>query len=416
MEKQIAAAQTTSKAAAEGTGACRILHIINDLAIGGAEVMLFRLLSHSCRQRFQPIVLSLMDHGPLRARIEDLGIPVYTLGLRPGRPTPASIWRLARLTRKLNPDLIHGWLYHGSLAAQLAGLAFVGKAPVVWGIHCSMYSLKFEKKLTAAVVRLGAPLSRLASATVFVSDTSQAQHQTLGYSRHNSFVIQNGIDTAVFSPSMESRLSVRRELGLPANARLIGIIGRSHPMKDHANFLRAAAGIAKHHEDVHFLLAGRDVDSHNSALTQLIAEFRLQQRVHLLGERTDIARLVASLDIFTLASAYGESFPLIVGEAMSCAVPCVVTDVGDSGWMVQDAGLVVPPRDPAALAAACEQLLQAGDDGRRSLGEAARSRVAQLFSLPSIVRRYEELYLELMTPAPKYAYENAARAREITDS
>src|SRR5262245_23800629 len=77
----------------------RILHIINDLAIGGAEMMLYRLLSQKSRQRFEPVVISLMDRGSLRERIEELGIPVYTARIKPGWPTPASIWRLVRLVR-----------------------------------------------------------------------------------------------------------------------------------------------------------------------------------------------------------------------------------------------------------------------------------------------------------------------------
>jgi glycosyltransferase involved in cell wall biosynthesis len=367
----------------------RILHIINDLSIGGAEMMLYRLLSQSTRQRFDPVVISLMDRGSLRGRIEELGIPVYTARMKPGRPTPAGIWRLIRLARQIKPELIQGWLYHGSLAAQIAGLGLARKVPVLWGIHYSMYSLSFEKQLTALVVRLGARFSKLASSIVFVSRTSQSQHKEKGYFTESACVIPNGIDTALFTPSVEARLSVRAELGLSTDALLIGTIGRHHPMKDQANFLRAASLISKRHGEVRFLLAGRGVDAGNRAL---IEELKLNSHVHLLGERSDIARLVAALDIFCLSSCYGESFPIIVGEAMSCGVPCVVTDVGDSAWMVSDTRRVVSPRDPRALAEACEVLLEMGPAGRQALGVAARSRVAELFSLPSVVARYEELY------------------------
>src|SRR5882762_3987220 len=125
-----------------------ILHVINDLSIGGAEIMLYRLISQKSRRRFQPVVISLMDRGSLRQRIEELGIPVYTARMTPGLPTPASIWRLIRLVRQIKPDLIQGWLYHGSLAAQVGSFALPGKVPALWSIHCSIYSLSFEKKLT----------------------------------------------------------------------------------------------------------------------------------------------------------------------------------------------------------------------------------------------------------------------------
>lgn len=388
----------------------RILHIINDLSIGGAEMMLYRLLSQTSRQRFAPVVISLMDRGSLREQIEELGIPVYTARMKPGLPTPLGVWRLIRLARQIKPDLIQGWLYHGSLAAQLAGFSLAGKAPVLWGIHCSIYSLSFEKRLTAAVVRLCALLSRLASNIIFVSHTSRSQHQALGYHIEKSCVVPNGIDTTQFAPDAEARDAVRRELSLPQKALLIGVINRYHQMKDHANFLNAAAQLTKRYPELHLILAGRGVDPENRALTDLIHELELDGRTHLLGERTDIARLVAALDIFCLSSSHGESFPIIVGEAMSSEVPCVVTDVGDAAWMVSVTGQISAPRDAAALAAACDALLELGLTGRHALGQAARRRVADLFSLSSVVAKYAELYESAMTSQPS---ENRVQRSEI---
>jgi len=369
-------------------------------------MMLYRLLSQKSRQRFEPVVISLMDCGSLRERIEELGIPVYTARIKRGRPTPASIWRLIRLVRRINPDLIQGWLYHGSLSGQIASMAMSRKIPVLWSIHCSIYSLSFEKKLTAMVVRICAFLSKRAAGIIFVSRTSQAQHRELGYNISKSLVVPNGIDVGLFAPSEESRQSVRSELGIEPDATLVGVIGRYHPMKDHANFLRAACITAQQHPQVHFLLAGRGLDETNGSLRELLRALGLEQRAHLLGERSDIARLVAALDIFCLSSAYGESFPLILGEAMSCGVPCVVTDVGDSAWMLNHTGRVVPPRNEQALAAACVEFLELGRRGREVLGLAARKRVVELFSLGTVVEEYEALYERTVADAAiheKYA-------------
>jgi glycosyltransferase involved in cell wall biosynthesis len=388
----------------------RILHIINDLSIGGAEMMLYRLLSHKDRERFDPVVISLMDRGSLRERIEELGIPVYTAGMTPGLPTPAAIWRLLRLARRIKPDLIQGWLYHGSLAAQVAGFVLPKSVPVLWSIHCSIYSLSFEKKLTAAVVRLCALMSRLASNIIFVSRTSRMQHEALGYRTEPSCIVPNGIDTNLFAPNAKAHSSVRSELGLTPSVPLIGVINRYHSMKDYPNFLRAAQQIAKQHPEVHFLLAGRDVDTQNQELTDLIRTLELTEQTHLLGERTDIARLVAALDVFCLSSSHGESFPIIVGEAMASEVPCVVTDVGDAAWMVSEAENVVPPRDPEALAAACALMLDLGPQGRHVLGHAARMRVTDLFSLSSVVARYEALYESARQEAEVRSRKSGARS------
>jgi glycosyltransferase involved in cell wall biosynthesis len=374
------------------SGRIKILHIINDLSVGGAEMMLYKLLSGINRERFEPVVISLIDRGKLRDSIEALGVEVYTTSMRPGRPTPASILRLIRLTRRLKPDLIQGWMYHSCLAGQLANTFSARKAPVLWGIHCSDISPISEKKMTLAMVRLCAPLSRLPANIIFVSQSSHSEHKSFGYSVKKSRVLPNGIDTKLFVPSAAARLSVRSELGLPDNAFLVGLVGRYHPMKDHANFLRAASLLLKAEPNVHFLLIGRGINPENKTLLGAIQDLGLLNQIHLLGERSDTPRLSAALDIFTLSSSYGESFPNVIGEAMACGVPCVVTDVGDASWIVSETGRVVPRRDPGALANAWSELITLGEEERKALGKAARFRVMERFPLESVVAQYEALY------------------------
>ena len=371
----------------------RIVYLITGLNGGGAETMLFHLLRGLDRGRFEPVVISLMDHGKLGAAIEALGVPVHTIGLREGRPTPGAFFRLVKLTRAAQPDVIQGWMYHSNLAAQLVRL-FV-RARVCWCIQNSFHSFAAEKPLTRLVVRLLARLSRFAAKIVFVSHASRAQHEQLGFAHDRGCVIPNGADPALFQPSAAARQSVREELGLAPDAPLIGLIGRYHPQKDHATFLRAAALLARSRPDVHFVLAGAGVARASAAFSDLLRTLAPDARVHPLGERSDMPRLTAALDIATSSSSYGEALSLAVVEAMACAVPCVVTDVGDSALLVGKTGVAVPPGDAAALAAGWERLLSAGPEARREFGEAARHRAEENYSVSSIVRRYEELYLTL---------------------
>ena len=261
----------------------------------------------------------------------------------------------------------------------------------MWSIHYSVNSLAREKRRTASVIRACAFLSGLPRKIIFVSRDGQSKHGPLGFKTENSCVIPNGIDTNGFAPSPEARASVRSELGLPGGAVVVGTVGRYHPMKDHANFLRAAALVTKTHPEAHFLLAGRAVDGDNRELRRLIHERGLAHRTHLLGERHDVPRLAAALDVFSLSS-YCESFPTVIGEAMACAVPCVVTDVGDASWIVGDTGRVVPLRDAEALAGAWAEMIDLGEEGRAALGRAALSRVSEFFPIKSVVNRYEALY------------------------
>ncbi|MEC4817421.1 MAG: glycosyltransferase [Scytonema sp. PMC 1069.18] len=370
-----------------------VLHIITGLSTGGAERMLYSLLSKINRLRFQPVVISLIDRGSYGDRIEALSIPVYTINMRQGiPPTPDVIWRLARLVHQIKPDLIQGWMYHGNLAAQLAHLFLKKQSTSLWSIHHSISSLKNEKKMTSAIIKWCAYLSQLPSKIIFVSKTSKLQHEALGYCSKNNHILPNGFDTSLFTPSVETRLSVREELHLPKDSLLIGLFGRYHPMKDHANFIQAAALLLKDYPDIHFLLAGTDINQDNQSLYQLIQDLGVFHQMHLLGERNDMARLTAALDVATSSSAYGEAFPMVIGEAMSCGVPCVVTDVGDSPWIVGNTGRVVPPKQPEALASAWKELIVLGSDGRHTLGQAARNRILQSFSLEKVVAQYENLY------------------------
>jgi glycosyltransferase involved in cell wall biosynthesis len=371
----------------------RIVHVITGLSTGGAEIMLYNLLSRTNRDRFTPIVVSLMAQGTLSDRILDLDISVHSLGMKPGAlPTPNIFWNLIRILRQLQPNIIQGWMYHGNLAAYVASRFFVPKIPVIWGIHHSIAALDAEKQMTQAIIKLSARISDSPKKIVFVSQTSRLQHEALGYSSQNSCVIPNGFDLARFQPSSQAKINIRTALGLTTDSLLVGLFCRYHPMKDHANFLQAAAILIKKYPNVHFLLAGTDVDTANQNLQQLINDLALSQ-VYLLGERSDIPNLMAALDIATSASAYGEAFPLVVGEAMSCGVPCAVTDVGDSRWIVSNTGKVVPPKNPQALAQAWQELIEIGSAGRTALGKAARVRIQENFALDAVVAQYQALYV-----------------------
>ncbi|MDF5706264.1 MAG: glycosyltransferase [Nostoc sp. S4] len=369
----------------------KIIYIITGLSTGGAEVMLYKLLSRMNRERFSPVVVSLMHYGTWGDRIVNLGIPVYTIGMKPGKLKLVDIWRIIHIVRQLKPDLIQGWMYHGNLAAQFVKLFIFRQVPVFWNVRHSLSSLDLEKPLTTTIIKLCANFSSLPTKIIYNSQNSSQQHEKSGYSLEKTCVIPNGFETEKFIPSTKARLKIRSELNIPENTLLIGLIGRYHPIKDHFNFLQAAAILLKKPANVQFVLAGNKVDWQNQILSELIHELGLVKHIHLLGERHDMPHLTAAFDIASSSSS-GEGFPNVIGEAMSCSVPCVVTDVGDSAWIVGDTGKVVPPRNPEALANAWQALIDIGKEGRESLGKAARARVIKYFSLDSIVAQYEALY------------------------
>lgn len=375
----------------------KILHIISGLATGGAEMMLYKLLSGIDKNNYESAVISLADYGTMGVRIMALGIPVHAMNMRVGGKA-LGIYRLFRLTRDLQPDLIQGWLPHGNLAASLAGLSFSNRIQVIWNIRQSINTMadsNDNKKGTSLAIRMGARLSRWPRAIVYNNKRGLVEHESIGYQQNKSVLIPNGFNTDVFKPLVEARYMIREQLGVPPQGKLIGLVASYHPMKDHANFLNAAGLLLKKYHDVHFLLVGRGVDSNNVVLSEQINRLGIQANLHLLGERKDIAKLTAALDIAT-SSSRSEGFPNVIGEAMSCGIPCVVTDVGDSAWLVGTTGRVVPPQNAEALAAAWDSLLTIAEDELKKLGQAARKRIVSEFSIDKIIEDYERLYVEVL--------------------
>lgn len=362
----------------------KLLFIITALGTGGAEMMLSQLIAHLDKQRFTASVISLTEGGKYAAILRDAGIPVHHLGMAAGRPSLGSLLRLRSLTRDIRPALIIGWMYHGNLAATLA--SWIGwRVPVLWNVRQSLYSLALEKRGSAMVIKLLAKLGFNPRHVLYNSQISARQHEAIGYPAGKTLTVPNGFNTDAFKADPEARRSVREELHLPADALLIGRFGRHSAMKDYPTFIAAMQKLQSSYPQARAIIAGTGTE-------ELKALPSLPSNIIVLGERHDLPRLTAALDIACSSSAFGEGFPNVVAEAMSSAVPCVVTDVGDSAWLLGNAGQVVSSHNPEALAQALSDLLALPAEARQSLGNQGRQRILTDFSLPAVVSQFESLF------------------------
>ena len=376
----------------------KLVFLITGLNIGGAEIMLLNLLERLDR-RYEPHVISLTDVGAIGPRIQALGVPVEALGMSARWPNPLAFFRLVARLKALQPTIVHSWMYHadlmGGVAARVAGCGAIG-----WGIRNSNLGGVSTPVSTHLVVRACAWTSHWVPHRILCcSEIARQFHVSIGYARDKMVVVPNGFDLVRFRPDGAARVAFRRELGVPSGAFLVGLVGRFDPQKSHAGFIQAAVDVHRRVPGVQFVLAGKGVDGHNPALAELVAQSGLGHVTHLLGPRNDIPRLMAAIDVLVSASAYGEAFPNVLGEAMACGIPCVATDVGDSATIVGDTGRVVPAGDMAALAAAIRALLHMPADERHTLGQRARARVAQHFEIGQVVRQYQAFYDALAATA-----------------
>lgn len=381
----------------------RIVHLITSLKVGGAQMHLLRTVSRFSPARIRSAVISLARGGRLARELRQAGIPVYELGLTPRGGNVSGFFSLFGLLRKLRPHLLQTYLYHADLlgfgAARLAGISRVW-----WNLRQSAMEFAPYRPTTRLAVQLCARLSPRVERILVNSQAGAEAHARLGYDARRMLVVRNGVDTDRFRPEAAWYGEVRRELGLPESARLVGLLGRFDPQKDHGTFLAAAARVAARLPGAYFLLAGDGVSWENPGFARLVSRSSLSpSRVRLLGERTDVPRLLAALDVYVSSSAFGEGFPNAVAEAMACGVPCVVTAVGDSAFLVGASGLVVPPRSPLALAQALERSLSWSETERRQRGAAARERIRAHFDLSRTVATLEELYVQAVASSPPSA-------------
>lgn len=377
------------------TSQISVAHLITDLDIGGAEMMMARLIESDTSGHFRHSVISLSHMGPIGERLLKRGVTVIPLDLVSAWDAPAVLWQLTRVLRVLRPSLLQTWLYHADFAGLIAG-SLAGIPSIVWNIRCAELELRDYPAFMRFLLRTLAWTSNRPAAVVANSHAGRAAHEQVGYAPRQWKIIPNGIDTSAFRPSSLAREQLRRSLKLDAGTNVVGILARYHPMKDHLTFFKAAAEIVPLCPDTHWVAAGRGV-AHNELLIGAIRQFGLTGHVSLMAEQRDPAEFLAALDVAVMCSSSGEGFPNVVAEAMACGVPCVVTNVGDAASIVANTGVVVPIGDAAGIAHGVLRLLSLDATERSDASRAARDRVVQNFEIARTAVEYTDFYDELIS-------------------
>lgn len=373
----------------------KILHVITGLPMGGAEMMLFKVLSAMDLKKFPAEVVCLSANVELVKRIEALGVTVHVLGMQGGRPTPSGLKRLVKIIKHFKPNVVQTWLYHADLIGGLAA-KFFSNSKIVWNIRSGDLVFRNNKWHTYLAAKVCAWISPWIPDMILTnSHNAHKNHAKAGYDDEKFRIIPNGFDTDVFKPSAIIKAKIKAKLGIPDSAMIVGTVGRFHYQKDFATFIKTAAILKEKYPELHFCMCGPKINHDNEQLMSWINKTQLGDHIHLLGIRHDINNILASYDIFISSSSCGEAFGNVIGEAMSCAVPCVVTDVGDSAIIVDDTGLTVSPHDPAGLAEAADSLLKLSTAQRDQVGSKARQRVIKEYSLSTIAKAYSDFYQKI---------------------
>jgi glycosyltransferase involved in cell wall biosynthesis len=379
---------------ARAKGRIRIAHCITEMAIGGAETQLAELISRLPKERFEQMLVLVKGGGELLDRVRAAGCRVVELGfiLMGGRRERDRHLRLAgalaRYRRELlafRPHVVHGQLYWSNLFSVVAGR--LAGVPAIVTSRLALSVRDREPRWKGLVE----DVANLFTTAVF-ANSEAVRRDVLAHERVRPeivTVIPNGV--ALERYGAERPEPVRRELGLPERSVVLVTVANLHPGKGHADLLRAAALLGARHPDLRVLLPGRDTGT-LPQLQALARELGLGERVMLLGERRDVPRLLAAADIVVHPS-HEEGFSNAVLEGMSAGRPVVATAVGGTPEAVRDGieGLLVPPRDPPALAAAIDRLASDAEL-RLRMGRRARERIEEQFSMERMIDRFAAWY------------------------
>lgn len=374
------------------------MHVISSLNVGGAELMLKRLIEAQQRiGKNRHTVISLNGMGKVGQQLQSLEVEVQTLGMRSFLDIPRVLWQLTRQIRASRPDIVQTWMYHADLVGGLAA-RLAGNRHVIWGVRCSAIPQR-GLSATRVVVFLCSRLSRfLPRVIVCCAESVRGAHVKIGYDRRKMAVIPNGFDLRQFTADLALRQQARGSFGFAEGDLVVGIVGRFDPLKDHRNFILSATTLARKVDRVKFLMVGRGLDSTNAMLQAWLHESEFGHKFVLAGEIGDVPRCLAAMDVFCLSSS-NEGFPNVICEAMAMNVPCVVTDAGDAAEIVSDAGIVVAPYDSKALSDALQTMLGKSIAERLKLGKLARLRIEKDYSIEKIATQFDDLYRLISQPS-----------------
>ena len=368
----------------------KVLHIITDLGNGGAEAVLFRLISNDKNNTH--CVISMMGNGIYGERLVNLGVQVDVLDMPRGRITLKGLIKLFKLLKSTKPDVVQTWMYHADLVGGVLA-RFAGIKSIVWGIRSSYIKdiTVFQTKIT---IRLCALLSKWVPRLI-ISNSQHALelHKELGYVDNKLRYIPNGYVLDDFQSSSSGAANFIQECNISNDHILIGMVARFDPYKDHDNLFKALSLLRKQVSPFKCLLVGTEMDKNNPLLTRLLVKYQLQEMIVLVGPRNDMPKVMSALDLHVLSSI-AESFPNVIAEAMACSVPCVTTDVGDAALIIGDTGWVVPPADADALAAAIRDALSNISNKTDWLikKEQCRKRISEKYTLDKMINSYCDIW------------------------
>lgn len=357
----------------------KILFFIRSLNAGGAERQLVITAKGLAARGYKVTVLTFYSGGFYADELTGTNVQLLSLKKKGRWDLFAFLFRLINLLRQQAPDVIYSFLGTANMLAVIVQ-PFTPPMRVIWGVRASNVDLVQYDWLCRWSYWIECRLARFADTIIANSQAGSSYAVEHGFPEKSMTIIPNGIDTERFRPDKLAGERVRKAWGIAEDELLIGIVGRIDPMKGYPTFLEAAVMIKRQYPLVRFVCVGTGEAVYENAIHKLATELKLDDVLIWAGLRSDMVAVYNAFDIAASSSSYGEGFPNVIGEAMSCGVPCVVTDVGDSALVVGETGLVVSAANARGLATGILEVVDRLKNGVVEIG-LIRERIEDEFSV-----------------------------------
>jgi glycosyltransferase involved in cell wall biosynthesis len=368
----------------------KILFLLRSLNIGGVETQLVVLAKGLHKRGHHVLVATFYPGGPLEDELRGAGVLILPLHKRGRWDIVRFLLRFVKILRKESPDILHSYLYEPNLVALMVK-PILNNTKLIWGVATAWMDLTAISWLDKVSLELNRLLSGFPAVIVSNSQAGRDYHLSLGWPAEKMLIVRNGIDVDRFRLDPEARVRIRSEWRIAEGQKLIGMAARLDPVKDHPIFLQAAASLARKWKNVRFVCIGDGPEDYRRKLREMGIKLGLEELLIWAGARGDMPAVYNALDI-AVNSSYCEGLSNVIGEAMACGVRCVVTNVGDSAWVVGDLGEVVPPKNSLALADAIQKLLNQKTYDPAQI----RRRIVEQLSVNSLVINTEDVLSNLL--------------------
>jgi glycosyltransferase involved in cell wall biosynthesis len=374
----------------------KIIHIINSLKKGGAEGNLYRLCKFhkkKYKSNIEIIIISLISNGYYEEELKQLGVKIFSLHLTQKKnffDIPKKIFKLRKLVKKQNPDIIQSWMYHSNFISVFLPKKFYEK--LFWNIRHAELNMQISKKITIFLSIICGLISKIVpKKIIYCSEKSVNFHEKFHfYSKNKTTLIYNGYNDEAYFPITKLRLKFRKKNEINTSDIVIGFAGRYAKQKNINSMLLAFSKISKVNNNVYLCMVGRDINYQNKELSNYINNLKINKKIFFLEEQKSLIDFYNGIDFLILAS-HSESFPNVVAESMLCSTPVLSSDAGCSKKIINNFGFVMKNNDYQSIYKNLKKtiyFLKFKKNKWKSLKKNSRLQIKKNFSIPNMANAY----------------------------